>query len=341
MVPLLLLLLLAVCQARVPESAASAYRRAARSVCAGLVSLTAATAASTAASAAARGALARAPAECSDAVSVLRSGRRRVVLVGTAHISEQSAQLVRRTVAAEQPQVVVVELDAKRVGSVKSLSELKDAGFTLPSSSVFVDPVQTSQKPLGPLAGLVASLQSFKEAAAGLVLGKVLSSFYRSVESMGFESGGEFRAAIEEGRKCGATILLGDRDVDVTLQRLAAAFQNTSAESVERLVDRVETLNRASSGMDDSALLQRDTLALYVERIKQRGALDSLLQAVREEAPAVYAALIGERDLFLADSIDGARADALVAVVGIAHMSGIERALGERGFTLLRSNCPA
>ena len=37
-------------------------------------------------------------------------------------------------------------------------------------------------------------------------------------------AGGEFKAAVEEGRKVGARILLGDRDVDITLQHLAEAI---------------------------------------------------------------------------------------------------------------------
>jgi pheromone shutdown protein TraB len=54
--------------------------------------------------------------------------------------------------------------------------------------------------------------------------GKGLSQFYNSVEKLGFVAGGEFKAAVEEARRLGAPVLLGDRDVDVTLQRLVAAL---------------------------------------------------------------------------------------------------------------------
>ena len=37
-------------------------------------------------------------------------------------------------------------------------------------------------------------------------------------------------AAVEEGRKLNAKVLLGDRDVDITLQRLASALSTTDAE---------------------------------------------------------------------------------------------------------------
>ena len=65
---------------------------------------------------------------------------------------------------------------------------------------------------------------------AGAALGKALGSFYKNVEKLGFTAGGEFQAAVDEGMKIGAKILLGDQDVDITLQRLAAAISSTSPE---------------------------------------------------------------------------------------------------------------
>ena len=43
-------------------------------------------------------------------------------------------------------------------------------------------------------------------------------------------SGGEFKTAVVEGRKVGASILLGDRDVDITLQRLSGALASYPSE---------------------------------------------------------------------------------------------------------------
>ena len=59
------------------------------------------------------------------------------------------------------------------------------------------------------------------------MVGKALGSFYKNVEKLGFTAGGEFKAAVEEGRGVGSRVLLGDRDVDQTLERLAVAISNT------------------------------------------------------------------------------------------------------------------
>jgi hypothetical protein len=73
--------------------------------------------------------------ECDDAITILRGPPplcQQVVLIGTAHISEQSAALVRRTVQQLRPDVVMVELDLKRVGRVTSQQQLKNRASYYP-----------------------------------------------------------------------------------------------------------------------------------------------------------------------------------------------------------------
>ena len=61
------------------------------------------------------------PKDCSDSVSVFqdRAGRE-IVVIGTAHISEESVAVVRRTIQTIQPDTVMIELDPKRVAKVGS-----------------------------------------------------------------------------------------------------------------------------------------------------------------------------------------------------------------------------
>ena len=48
---------------------------------------------------------------------------------------------------------------------------------------------------------------------------------------------------------------------------------------------------------------------------------------LRAELPSVYDALVGERDSYMAESIDGSSGKLMVCVVGMAHMNGIENNL--------------
>ncbi len=55
------------------------------------------------------------PPACDDAVAVWSNGNRQVYIVGTAHVSEKSAELVAQTIDAVQPTLVMLELDRKRL----------------------------------------------------------------------------------------------------------------------------------------------------------------------------------------------------------------------------------
>ena len=98
------------------------------------------------------------PKDCSDSVVVLRGpNNREVVIIGTAHISEESVEVVKRTINGVDPDVVMIELDLKRLGRVvekspegknRVLSEAESAqrmverGFILPSEVSAAAPVR-------------------------------------------------------------------------------------------------------------------------------------------------------------------------------------------------------
>ncbi len=178
--------------------------------------------------------------DCDDGIIVLQQPNtgRVIVMIGTAHISEESVNVVRRTIQRAQPDTVMIELDPKRIARADVNSEqLQAAGFILPQGATFPT-TDFDAVPLAPpkrkslfddiKRGLVAPVQQLAQSVAGAALGKVIGQFYKSVEKLGFTAGGEFKAAVEEGKKLQAKILLGDRDVDITLQRLATAVAQTN-----------------------------------------------------------------------------------------------------------------
>ena len=64
------------------------------------------------------------------------------------------------------------------------------------------------------------------------VIGLVISSLYQKLDKMGFSSGQEFITAIREADASGATVVLGDRPVDVTLKRLQESIETTGLKQV-------------------------------------------------------------------------------------------------------------
>lgn len=144
--------------------------------------------------------------ECSDSIIVMKNDlNKQIIVIGTAHISESSVDLVRRTIQKITPDVVMIELDTKRIGRVDDGRTLQELGFDIPEQQKvallpnIVDNkydaetrvikrdnllVRTS-KAVG--AMVMASIKQ----AAGALLGKALGQFYDSVEKLGFTAGGK------------------------------------------------------------------------------------------------------------------------------------------------------
>jgi hypothetical protein len=289
--------------------------------------------------------------ECSDSVTIFKRQKdnKEIIMIGTAHISEESAKLVRRTIKTVKPDVVMIELDPKRVGKIAGENRtLEEAGFDIPAGSAPLR-VLADEKPKAKpgfvrkaLESLSATVGVWIQDAGGKLIGRVLSEFYKSVEKLGFVAGGEFKAAVEEGRDIGARILLGDRDVDITLNRLATAVTNSKQENFDRVVSKITALESAAGiELPNDAELSKGTLNSFIESVKQRDLLGQVMGAVKSDLPEVYAALIGERDIFMAEGLATSSGVNIVGVVGMAHMEGIENYLTKsKGFSVVNRNCP-
>ncbi|GMI25395.1 hypothetical protein TeGR_g12772, partial [Tetraparma gracilis] len=162
------------------------------------------------------------------------------------------------------------------------------------------------------------------------LIGSALRGFYSKLGGEGFSPGAEFSAAADAAREVGATVVLGDRDVDVTLRRLAEAAQRTDFSKVS-----FEDLDAASAsvlGVGDPTSVTSAELSAMVERMKERGNTDKLMAAVEAALPELYGALVGERDEYMGRGLDELGAGRAVAVVGVAHLRGIVEYLEGRGW---------
>ncbi len=67
-----------------------------------------------------------------------------------------------------------------------------------------------------------------------------------------------------------------------------------------------------------------------IEELKDRDQLENVLKSFSEAFPEIKHRLLDERDIYLAEKIREAPGQIIAAVVGAAHVPGIERAIGER-----------
>ena len=223
-----------------------------------------------------------------DVHTVTLPDGRTVLLVGTAHISRESVDLVREVIERERPDLVVVELDPRRF---EALSD--------PNHFANLDLREVLRR--RQLAALIANL--------------LLVSYQRRLGAkLGVIPGSELLEAVKAASDNGIPYELGDRDVRVTLRRAwhAVSFWKKS----------VLIANLAGSAFDDTAISEED-----LRKLRKRDVISDLMRELGEAMPALKRVLIDERDAYLAQRIRETRGKKIVAVVGAGHVDGMERAL--------------
>jgi len=219
-----------------------------------------------------------------NAARVLDLNGKRIILVGTAHVSTDSVEEVRAAIRDEKPDRVCVEIDAGRF-----------ATMTEDRSWEKLDIVKVLKEGKGFL--LLANL--------------VLSSFQRRMgKNLGIKPGDEMKAAVEEAQALGIAFSFCDREVQVTLRR---AWSRSSLWNKSKLLASL-----LASTMSNEALTAEE-----IEELKSKSVLDEMMGQLASFLPSVKEVLIDERDRYLATRIFQAPGSKIVAVVGAGHCDGI------------------
>lgn len=269
------------------------------------------------------------PVLCNDAISSWKKGDNRVIhLLGTAHVSTESAETAGLLVRSTKPNAVFVELDLKRVQKVLPLP--KSEQLLGESSGPTSNPSSSTFNP-------IASIQQRAIDSSANVVGNALRGLYKKLENEGIDAGQEFAAAIKEGLAQGATIVLGDQDVDLTLRRLTRALTRTNWSKLlsadESVMNELLPAESRKILTDDLSNFSPDQFRSTVELVKTRENVRKIMAVVQDTAPEIYMAMVGERDAYMADGLNRLEPfHTIVAVVGLAHVDGIERYLSTYGW---------
>ena len=217
------------------------------------------------------------------------------LLVGTAHVSRDSIEEVKKIISDEKPDMVCVELDQARYNSIAQ----NDTWEKLDLSKVFKE---------GKGFLLIANL--------------VLSGFQRRLgNELGVKPGEEMKTAVETAKEMGIPYSLCDREVHTTLRR---AWAKCGLWSKSKLMASL-----LASAFTNEKLDEKE-----VENLKNRNELDGMMNELAGYLPAVKEVLIDERDRYLASKIWTSAPETLneteekppkkvAAIVGAGHLNGM------------------
>lgn len=207
-----------------------------------------------------------------------------IILLGTAHVSKESADLVVSVINEEKPDTVCVELCRSRYRSVRQKDKWQEMDI----------------------------VKVIREKKAFLLLSNLLlASFQKKIaKKFDIKPGEEMIRAVEAAEATGAEIHLADRDIGITLSRVWRIMGFW--EKLKLLFQMILSLGEVGEISEDD-----------IEKMKQEDVLETLLSDVAKSHPVLKDILIDERDKYLAHRIRTAPGKKIVAVVGAGHVPGI------------------
>ncbi|GJL62762.1 MAG: conjugal transfer protein TraB [Nitrospirales bacterium] len=229
--------------------------------------------------------------EYPDDVQVVSVSEKSIILIGTAHVSQESADLVRAVIEQERPDCVCVELDSRRF-------------------EVLAQPKRWESLDLKEIIR--------KNQLSTLMVNLVLASYQKRLgDQLGVMPGTEMLQATKTAEQYQIPVELCDRDVRITMRR---AWRTTPFWRKSLLMSSL-----LFSVFDTTQVSEKE-----IRDLKKQDVLSDMMEELGKEVPTLKKVLIDERDLYLAKKIRDAKGERIVAVVGAGHMPGIQRTLKEQ-----------
>jgi len=228
--------------------------------------------------------------EYPDDVAILSLADKTILLIGTAHISSNSADLVEEVITREQPDTVCIELDEKRFEALANPQRWENLD----------------------LKEIIR-----KKQLSTLLVNLVLSSYQKKLGGqLGVMPGTELLRAARIAEQHAIPVELCDREIRVTLRR---AWHATSLWKKGYLIASL------FASLFDKTELDEEKLA----ELRSKDVLSELMDELGQALPDTKRVLIDERDIYMAEKIKAAPGQRIVAVVGAGHMAGIKKVIQE------------
>ncbi len=225
-----------------------------------------------------------------DDVAVISLADKTILLVGTAHISRQSADLVEQVIANEKPDTVCIELDEKRFAALANRKRWQNLD----------------------LKEIIR-----KKQLSTLLVNLILASYQKKLGGkLGVMPGTELLRAARIAEENNIPVELCDREVRVTLRR---AWHATSLWKKGYLIASLIASLFDTTELDEEKLTE----------LRSKDVLSELMDELGNALPDTKRVLIDERDIFMAEKIKAAAGRRIVAVVGAGHMEGMQRVIKE------------
>lgn len=213
-----------------------------------------------------------------------------VYILGTAHVSGESAKEAYELINEVRPDTVCVELDAGRIETIKNPKAWSDTDI----------------------------ISVIKQKKSAFMLVNIILSAYqkRLANQFGISAGQEMIESMRAAEELGAAIVPVDREIKTTFMRIWRKLG---------FIDKWKLIfNLVLGFVDDEEISEAE-----LEELKSKDMLESAMSELSVSFPSLKRYLVDERDEYIAESIKKAPGSVVVAVLGAAHTVGIKKIYAE------------
>lgn len=228
---------------------------------------------------------------------VVQVGDSKITLLGTAHVSQTSADTVASMLQTGAYNAVAVELCPSRYNAL-------------------VEPESLAKMNL---------MEVFRRGKAAMVMANLAMGAYqqRIADQFGIQPGAEQRMAISQAKEKNLPVLLIDREIGTTLKRTAHNLPWWKRWTL-------------FTGLLLSLFSKEDVNEEEIEQLKQGDMLETTFSEFAHDRQDLYQPLIAERDQYMAarllEEAQNNQHESILAVIGAGHLSGITKQL-QQGIT--------
>ena len=224
-----------------------------------------------------------------EIVKLVQLNKSEVNLVGTAHVSKLSVEMVEEKIGTGDYDCIAVELCAPRLENITNQAWWKNLDI----------------------------YQVFKKKKAGLLLINLALTAYqkRLAERIGVEAGKEMIRAVELAREKGIRLEVIDRNISTTLHRLV-----TEVSFWQKF--------KIVGGLIAGVFVGEEISEEQVEELKRGDMLHAVVSEFGEELPEIKRVLIDERDEYMVGRLSQISEafhapKKILALVGAGHLIGM------------------
>ncbi len=209
---------------------------------------------------------------------------KKILLIGTAHISQSSVDEVNNVLNQVKPDTVCIELCPSRYQAMLAKDQWKNMDI----------------------------FKVIREGKSFLLFANlIMTAFQRRLGSrLGVKPGSEMFEAANVAEKLNSELVLADRDIKITLQRTWRGME---------FLGKIKVLGHLLA----SLLVREEISKEEIEKLKENDALSEAMQMLSKQSPEMKRILIDERDQYMAEKIRQSMGKLVVAVVGAGHVKGL------------------